>query len=617
MNLLLTTFKFLNFIGGFAVVGSLLSMAFLVINKDGFLTTSGEKVRKLLKISSIIWVIGAFGTIIFTLAQILGTTVSDALDLTVIRSFLTQISLGKYLAFQALMAAIVLIFSFATKRIESLIILLVLTIAGLVAPVFESHAASGGSHSLVIGSLVIHVIALSLWVGGVIALGTLSAQDRPTAVPRFSQMALWSAIAVVVSGTVNAWARLNFVDAWNSSYAFIVLAKIVATVILLWIGYLHRKTLSNKDSINWVGFAKILTVEAAIMVVTVLMGTWLSNSSSPDRPGVQEFSPALSIVGVPTPPEPTLSRILFSYEPNALIIGLLTLMVALYIKGVVVLTKRGDKWPVGRTVAFALGIAATNFATSGGLGLYAQFSFSYHMMSHMVLGMIAPIGLVLGAPMTLALRTLPQGRNSEERGIRGSLLAALHSKIGIIYTNPIVALAIFDGSLFALYFTDLFSVLMQSHVGHLFMSLHFLAAGFLFFFIIIGVDPNPRRVHYLVQIVILFAAMSIHAFFSVALMSTSTLIDDGFYASLQTPWLGDPLADQKLGGSIGWAMGEIPILIALVATFINWMRDDSREAKRLDRNTARQAAMGQPDELANYNQYLQELAERDRKNPNG
>ena len=617
MNLLLTTFKFLNFIGGFAVVGSLLSMAFLVINKEGFLTTSGEKVRKLLKISSIIWVIGAFGTIVFTLAQILGTTVLDALDLTVIRSFLTQISLGKYLAFQALMAAIVLIFSFATKRIESLIILLVLTIAGLVAPVFESHAASGGSHSLVIGSLVIHVIALSLWVGGVIALGTLSAQDRPTAVPRFSQIALWSAIAVVASGTVNAWARLNFVDAWNSSYAFIVLAKIVATVILLWIGYLHRKTLSNKDSINWVGFAKILTVEAAIMVVTVLMGTWLSNSSSPDRPGVQEFSPALSIVGIPTPPEPTLSRILFSFEPNALIIGLLTLMVALYIKGVVVLTKRGDKWPVGRTVAFALGIAATNFATSGGLGLYAQFSFSYHMMSHMVLGMIAPIGLVLGAPMTLALRTLPQGRNSEERGIRGSLLAALHSKIGVIYTNPIVALAIFDGSLFALYFTDLFAVLMQSHVGHLFMSLHFLAAGFLFFFIIIGVDPNPRRVHYLVQIVILFAAMSIHAFFSVALMSTSTLIDNGFYASLQTPWLGDPLADQKLGGSIGWAMGEIPILIALVATFINWMRDDSREAKRIDRNTARQAAMGQPDELANYNQYLQELAERDRKNPNG
>ena len=615
MNLLTTVFKFLNLIGGFAAVGALLSMAFLVINKDGFLTTSGEKVRRLLKISSTIWVIGAIGTILFTLAQILGTTLSDAFDVTVIRSFITHISLGKYLAFQALMATIVLIFSFATKKIESLIVLLVLSIAGLVAPVFESHAASGGSHSLVIGSLVIHVIALSLWVGGVIALGTLSAEDRPSAVPRFSQMALWAAIAVVISGAINAWARLNFVDAWNSSYAFIVLGKIVATVILVWIGYRHRKTLSIKESINWAGFAKLITVEALIMGVTVIMGTWLSTSSSPDRPGVQEFDPALSIVGIPTPPPPTLSRVLFSYEPNALMIGVLTLMVALYIKGVVVLTKRGDKWPIGRTIAFALGIAATDFATSGGLGLYAQFSFSYHMMSHMVLGMIAPIGLVLGAPMTLALRTLPQGRNTDERGVRGSLLAALHSKVGVIYTNPIVALAIFDGSLFALYFTDLFAVLMQSHVGHLFMSLHFLAAGFLFFFIIIGVDPNPRRVHHLVQIVILFAAMSIHAFFSVALMSTTTLIDKGFYASLQTPWLGDALVDQKLGGSIGWAMGEIPILIALVATFINWMRDDSREAKRIDRNTARQAAMGEPDDLANYNQYLQELAQRDRKEP--
>ena len=247
MNTLTTTFKFLNLIGGFSAVGALLAMSFLVINKDGFLTTSGERVRQFLRVSASVWVIGALGTIIFTLAQILGTTLSDALDLTVIRSFLTQISLGKYLAAQAFAAVLVLVFSFSIKKIESLIIVLALSIAGLVAPVFESHSASSGSHSLVIGSLVIHVIALSFWVGGVIALGTLSAVDRPVAVPRFSQLALWSAIAVVISGGVNAWARLNFVDAWNSSYAFIVLGKIVATIILVFIGYLHRKTLYHKD----------------------------------------------------------------------------------------------------------------------------------------------------------------------------------------------------------------------------------------------------------------------------------------------------------------------------------------------------------------------------------
>jgi putative copper resistance protein D len=156
---------------------------------------------------------------------------------------------------------------------------------------------------------------------------------------------------------------------------------------------------------------------------------------------------------------------------------------------------------------------------------------------------------------------------------------------------------------------------MQSHAGHLFMNIHFLLAGLLFFHVIIGIDPNPRRIPHLVRIVVVFAAMSIHAFFSVALMSTATLIDSGYFAALKTPWLNDLLADQKLGGSIGWAMGEIPILLALVATFISWVKDDSREAKRIDRNTARNAAMGRPDELAEYNQYLQELSQRDRKEP--
>lgn len=612
MNFLSTSFKFISFLGGFATIGSLLAMAFLLLDVEGKVSTSAEKLRNFLKLSAFTWLIGVVGSIILTLAQILDSSISVALDITVIRSFITQISLGQYLAFQGLVALLVFVCAFQAEKILSLILLMLLSLVGLVAPVFQSHAASSGSHSLVIGSLVIHVIGLSMWVGGIFAIALLSQTDRPIAVPRFSQIALWSAIAVVISGTINAWTRLNFTSAWNSTYAYIVIAKAVATIGLLAMGYLHRKNLANKDAINWIGFAKLLTTEAIIMVVTVAMGSWLSNTGSPDRPGEQKYDPALAIVGIQTPSEPTWSRIFLSYEPNALMIGILIMMVALYVKGVMVLTKRGDKWPVGRTISFALGIATIDFATSGGLGLYAHFSFSYHMVAHMLLGMIAPIGLVLGAPITLALRTLPQGRTPTERGVRGSLLAALHSKIGTFFTNPVVALAIFDGSLFGLYFTDLFANMMQSHIGHLLMSLHFLAAGFLFFFVVIGIDPNPRKIPHLVQIVILFAAMSIHAFFSVALMSTTTLIDKGYFASLQTPWLTDLLADQKLGGSIGWAMGEIPILIALVATFINWLRDDTREAKRIDRNSTRQAAMGQPDDLADYNLYLQKLAQRDK-----
>jgi cytochrome c oxidase assembly factor CtaG/putative copper export protein len=612
MSSLTLSFKFLQLAGSFAAVGSLLAMAFLLLDVGGRFSTSSEKLRSILKISALVWFIGSIGTIVLTLSTILASSIQDALDLTVLRSFVTQITLGRYLAVQALVALIVFIAAFKIRSVITTAVLMFIALAGITAPVFQSHAASSGSHMLVIGSLVIHVIALSLWVGGVFAIAFLSSTDRAIAVPRFSQLALWSAIAVVLSGVVNAWARLNFVDAWDSAYARIVIAKSIATIVLIWFGYLHRKNLEKKSEINWFSFGRLLAIEALIMGVTVVMGSWLSSNASPDRPGEQEFSAALSIVGINTPGEPTLSRVLFGYEPNSLMIGVLVLLVALYIKGVVVLTKRGDKWPVGRTISFALGISAVDFATSGGLGLYANFSFSYHMIAHMVIGMIAPIGLVLGAPITLALRTLPQGRNPQERGVRGSLIVVLHSKVGIIFTNPIIALIIFDGSLFALYFTDLFSVLMSTHVGHLFMTLHFLVAGYIFFSVIIGVDPNPRKIPHLLRIVVLFAAMSIHAFFSVALMSATTLIDKGYYASIQTPWVTDLLADQKLGGSIGWAMGELPILLALIATFIQWMRDDSRESKRLDRNIARSAAMGQPDELADYNLYLQQLAQRDK-----
>jgi putative copper resistance protein D len=68
-----------------------------------------------------------------------------------------------------------------------------------------------------------------------------------------------------------------------------------------------------------------------------------------------------------------------------------------------------------------------------------------------------------------------------------------------------------------------------------------------------------------------------------------------------------------MGGTIGWAMGEIPILLALIATFILWVRDDKRETVRFDRNEARLAAMGEPDELAQYNAYLNTLQQRDLK----
>jgi len=607
--------KYLSLIASFSTIGTLLTMAFLLLDSEGRLSTQAQKLRRLLWASALAWSLGAFGTIVSAVAELLEKPISDAFDATTLRSFITQVTLGQYLFFQTLVALLVAALAFRIKKILSTVLVMALSLLGLVAPVFQSHAQSSGSHGLAIGSLVIHVVALSLWVGGIFALTVLNPADRPIAVPRFSQLALWAAIAVVASGSVNALTRLNFKEAWSSTYAYIVMAKIALVLVLLTISYLQRRNLANRDRIGWPILTRLIFIEALIMAFTVAMGAWLSTHHPPERVGASEFDPQIAISGISTPAEPTFARIIFGYEPDGLMIGLLIISLALYVKGVVVLTRRGDKWPVGRTIAFALGVSAIDFATSGGLGLYAQFSFSYHMIAHMVLGMIAPIGIVLGAPITLALRTLPQARQSSERGVRGTLLTALHSKLAVIFTNPITALALFDGSLFVLYFTDLFGSMMQSHEGHLLMNIHFILTGVLFFHVVLGIDPNPRRIPHLVRIVIVLAAMSIHAFFSVALMSSTTLIDKGYFASLKTPWLNDFLADQRLGGSVGWAMGEIPILLALVVTFISWVKDDSREARRIDRNAARAAAMGMPDDLAQYNLYLQELDKRDRKEP--
>ncbi len=608
-----TVSKFISLISAFALIGTLLAMGFLLLDTTGKLSTSANKLRSYARASALLWFIGTLATIVFTLANVLGQSISVALDLTVLRSFVTQITLGQYLLFQCAIALHALLMIGRIRKVGGAIALLVTTIIGLIAPIFQSHSASSGSHALAIGSLVLHVMALSLWVGGIFTIAILDERDRPIAIPRFSQVALWAAIVVVISGSASAWVRLDFRSAWSSAYAYVVIGKVALTLALIFIGYAHRKSLAERSAINRVALAKLLFIEASIMALTVAMGAWLSSNEAPVRETKESFNGALSVTGITTPDRPNLSRLLFSYEPNALMMGLLLIALALYLKGVMVLNKRGDKWPIGRTIAFALGICAINYATSGGLGLYAHFSFSYHMVAHMFLGMIAPIGIVLGAPITLALRTLPQSRDHIERGVRGTLLAALHSKLGVFYTNPIVVLALFAGSLFALYFTSLFSGMMQSYAGHFFMSIHFILAGYLFFHVIIGIDPNPRKIPHLVRIVILLAAMSIHAFFSVALMSTSTLIDQGYFASLRTPWLTDLLADQRLGGAIGWAMGEIPILLALVATFIQWMRDDSRETLRIDRNSKRLAAIGQPDELAGYNRYLAALAKRDEK----
>jgi len=590
--------KFIVLSSFITLIGILVGLAFLAPENKGYLHSS--RLQKFLAPVSLTWLLGSIFFLMSEVAFILNTSLTEVIDGNILRSFITQTTLGKLFEIQVIAALICAVTAVRVKKTGGAVFLIFIAWIGGLAPYLESHGSGSGHHMLAIGLVIVHVAALSLWFGGVIALFLMPKSEREIGRKRFAPLALWCVSAIALTGFVNAFIRIGNFSNLTSNYGLLVIFKIIIFVFILALVAYSRKKIGEQN------FARQLARELFLLTTVLILGIFLGQGNPP----VSGSTDVVQAIGAKMPGTPTISRLLFEYEPDGLFLSLLILAVALYIKGVVVLTRRGDKWPIGRTIAFALGISAIDYAVNGGLGVYAQVAFSFHMISHMVLATLAPIGIVLGAPITLALRTLPIGRTQEERGVRGFALAILHSRYSKVITHPVSALIIFEASLFALYFTNLFNWLMSYHFGHFFMGLHFLLSGVLLFFVIIGVDPSPQKSPFIFRVVILFVAISIHAFFSVALMSSSQLVDGGYFAEIARPWWPDFLADQRMGASIGWAMGEIPILLALIATFIQWVRADERDAVRIERNSTRAHQFGEPDELDKYNQYLSGLNQR-------
>lgn len=299
----------------------------------------------------------------------------------------------------------------------------------------------------------------------------------------------------------------------------------------------------------------------------------------------------------------TLGRGLqFSADPFFLIGCVLA--VVLYAYAVLRLRRRGDGWPVSRTVFFVIGVLTIALVMCTRLNDYGMVMFSVHMVQHMVISMLSPILLLLGAPVTLALRALPvAGRG--RKGPRELLLMLLHSRYMKIITHPAFTIPLFIASLYALYFTPLFDFLMGSTAGHLAMMVHFLAVGLVFFWPIMGIDPGPHRPGYLMRMLELFAGMPFHAFFGIALMMASepmVKVYENPPASLGI----DALSDQNAAGGIAWAFSEIPSVLVLVALVFQWYRSEQRTAKRSDRAADRDGDQ----ELQAYNAYLASLQAR-------
>ena len=258
----------------------------------------------------------------------------------------------------------------------------------------------------------------------------------------------------------------------------------------------------------------------------------------------------------------------------------------LYLYGVWVLRRRGDTWPVGRTLSFVvLGMGSFYVITSSGIAAYDTVLLSVHMVQHMVLSMMVPLFLALGAPVTLMLRTLPPRP-------RGWLLALLHSRpVAVLSFAPLTFL-LFVVSPWALYFSGWYDASLRSDFVHEMMHVHLVLVGSLFFWPLVGVDPVPGRVAFPFRLLLIFLTLPFHAFLGVTIMGQEELIAGDWYRSLPMTWLPDPADDQHLAGGILWGSGDLVGLTFFAVLFVQWVRSSMREAQREDRRLDRLERLG-------------------------
>ena len=222
------------------------------------------------------------------------------------------------------------------------------------------------------------------------------------------------------------------------------------------------------------------------------------------------------------------------------------------------------RWPPGRTAAAVAGVAVVAAA----LVVDGESRFTAHAAQHLLLGMVAPALLALSAPVTLALQA---GRPATRRALR----RALHSRAATVAAHPLTGWSLFGGSMLALYLTPLYRLSLEHEWLHEALHVHFLAAGALFLWPVVGADPVPRRLPHGGRLLVVFLAVPFHAVLGMALLASREPI-----APQHT------LGDFRAGAGLLWIAGDLLGLVAALVVAAQWMAHDDREAAREDRRAA-------------------------------
>ncbi|MFM5903623.1 MAG: cytochrome c oxidase assembly protein [Microbacteriaceae bacterium] len=558
------------------------------------------------------WTVIGSANYLFTYLSITGSKLSfDATFSAGLELFLTQIALGQALALNLLAGLVVATLAIMVRSLRSTIWLVAAGFAGLVPLAVSGHAAGSAGHAMAVNSIGMHLVGVVIWVGGLVALLVIargeSQEQQLKLLKRFSTLALAAFVLTATSGVAAALIRLSPSDWFTTNYGRLVLAKIVALLVLGALGAIYRLRLigSQPRGLMW----RVASLELVVMSIAVGLAAALARTGAPvDNNVVANPSPARILTGTDLPPELTLSRWITEWRFDLLWSAICLAAAVAYVWGVIRLRRRGDNWSIARTASWLAGLAMLFYITNGAINAYQEYLFSVHMIGHMILSMGVPVLLVPGAPVTLLLRAVAK-RNDESQGVREWVLWAVHTPWARLVSHPIFAAVNFAASLVLFYFTPAFSWSVHDHLGHQWMTVHFLITGYLFVQAIIGIDPGPHRLPYPVRLMLLIGTLAFHAFFGLALMDGTALLLPEWYGAMGRTWGSTPLADQHDGGAIAWGIGELPTAVLTIIVSVQWARADQRESTRLDRASDR---TGNQD-LEEYNAMLARLAKREER----
>jgi putative membrane protein len=273
-------------------------------------------------------------------------------------------------------------------------------------------------------------------------------------------------------------------------------------------------------------------------------------------------------------PEPRMSvhELLTGWQLTPFPMAVLVVLAGIafwYLRSTRQLGARGRHWSRWRSVSFLAGLAAVAVALASSVDLYTNYTFTAHIIQHLLLMIVAPPLAALGAPMTLLLQT-------SSRGFKRRVLAVLHSRAFGVISHPLPVFFYYYLSMYLFFLTPAVGFAMEHMWLMDLINLGFLGGATLFWWPMVGIDPIPGgRMSPAFKIINLLIGIPAEAFLGIALLMATTPAGPMY-----------TLTTTHVGGGVLWAAGELATLIGLVPIYIEWTRSDARAARRIDAKLA-------------------------------